>query len=373
MKKAFVSILVFILIPFIFNQKVFAEESVSANSYVLIEASSGTVLYSKNQNEKREPASTTKILTALIAIEKCDLSSVFKVSKNAADIEGSQLGLEEGDEVSLDDLLHILLMKSGNDAAVAIAENVAGSVDKFADMMNKKASEIGCKNSHFSNPHGLGSESHYTTAYDLALIAAEALRNETFSKIVSTKQYTLAYHNLTISNSNKLLKLKDYFTGVKTGFTKSAGRCLVSSAVKDGVTLVAVTLKDGDDWNDHIKLMEDGFERVEKKLLCGAGEYKVERQLFNGNRPAVFVNSDDIYGVVIDGKPIEYSYVENIFPIMFSPAYKYSYGGYLAVCCNGTIVQKSNLYLTEDVGSKETADSFGLFLYNLTKLLKTIL
>ena len=210
-----------------------ATAEISAEAYVLIEASSETILDSGAPHKKMEPASTTKILTALVAIENGDLSSVFKVSKNAAEVEGSQLGIEAGDEITLDDLLHILLMKSGNDAAVTIAENIAGSVDAFAEMMNERAEKIGCEDSHFTNPHGLSDENHYTSAYDLALIAAEALKNDTFAEIVSKKQHTLAYKNLSISNSNRLLKMNDYFCGVKTGFTKAAGRCLVSAAIQE--------------------------------------------------------------------------------------------------------------------------------------------
>lgn len=350
-----------------------AEETVNAKAYILIEASSGTVLYSKNASERHEPASTTKILTALVAIENRDLSEVFKVSKAAADVEGSQIGLEAGDEVSLEELLYMLLLKSGNDAAVAIAENIAGNVEKFAAMMNERAKKAGCKNSNFENPHGLGSENHYTTAEDLALIAADALKNPTFAKIVSEKRHTLSYHNLTLSNSNRLLRVSDMFCGVKTGFTKSAGRCLVSAAKKEGVTLVAVTLNDGDDWNDHVYLMDKGFERVSSELLYAAGEYRVEKSLLNGAKKAVYTNSEDIYGVNIDGKKTEYTFSENLLPVIFAPAKKYSYGGSLIMSCGGREAVKYALYLSEDIEAREKESAFGLFLYNLGKFLKTLL
>lgn len=373
MKRALIFFFIFIFSVSVFPGLLKTNAEVSAKSYVLIEASSGIVLSSEKPDEKREPASTTKILTALVAIENGNLDDVYKVSDNAAGIEGSKLGLKKDDELSLDDLLHILLMKSGNDAAVTIAENIAGSVDAFAELMNRKAESIGCKNSHFVNPHGLGNENHYTTAYDLALIASEALKNETFSKIVSSKTYTLDYKNLSISNSNKLLRLKDYFNGVKTGFTKSAGRCLVSSAEKNGVTLIAVTLNDGNDWDDHINLMEEGFSRVESELLYEAGEYKIEKELLNGNKTGVYVNSEDIYGVKIDGKSIKYGYSENIFPVIFSPAQKYSYGGYIGLVYENKLCGKVSVYLSETVDERETVDGIELFLYNLKKLLKKLL
>lgn len=350
-----------------------ATAEISAEAYVLIEASSKTILDSGAPHKKMEPASTTKILTALVAIENGDLSSVFKVSKNAAEVEGSQLGIEAGDEITLDDLLHILLMKSGNDAAVTIAENIAGSVDAFAEMMNERAEKIGCEDSHFTNPHGLSDENHYTSAYDLALIAAEALKNDTFSEIVSKKQHTLSYKNLSISNSNRLLKMNDYFCGVKTGFTKAAGRCLVSSAIQDGVTLIAVTLNDANDWDDHLLLMERGFERVEKKLLWKAGEYKTEISLLNGERKAVYSNEKDIYGVIIDGGEVKYDISVNMYPVIFAPAEASSYGGYLSVSCEGREIDRIPLILKERVEANDVPGNFKLFLYNLGKLLKMLL
>ena len=207
----------------------------------------------------------------------------------------------------------MLLLKSGNDAAVTIAENIAGSEKVFAGMMNRRAAEAGCKDSHFTNPHGLHDDGHYTTAKDLAMIAVEALKNEKFSEIVSTRIKTLNYKNLTVKNSNKLLE-DEIFTGVKTGFTKAAGRCLVTSAKKDGVTLVCATMKDPDDWRDHKELMSKGFERVSSFVLYDEGEYSELKTLLGGEAVGRYINSEKITGSIIDGKKCAYNAVSKLYP-----------------------------------------------------------
>ncbi len=239
MVKRIISVGVVVLI-FLSNVACYSGETdtkISAEAYALIEAKTEIVLEEKNGDKKMAPASTTKILTAIIAIENAPLTSEFTISKASADVIGSQIGLLEGEKLSLQDLLYLLLLKSANDAAVAIAEGIAGSIDDFAVLMNKKAGQIGAVSSNFVNPHGLPDDNHYTTAKDLAIIAAYAMRNEVFASIVSTKTYKTGYHSLTIANSNKLLYQYDYIKGVKTGFTKAAGRCLVTCAEKEGVML----------------------------------------------------------------------------------------------------------------------------------------
>ncbi len=344
----------------------------NAGAYVLIDAGSGKILSAKNENERHEPASTTKILTALVALENAPLSAVFTVSEKAAAVEGSGIGIEAGEKISLEDLLYMLLLKSGNDAAVTIAENIAGSEKAFAGMMNRRAAEAGCKDSHFTNPHGLHDDGHYTTAKDLAMIAVEALKNETFSEIVSTRIKTLNYKKLTVKNSNKLLE-DEIFTGVKTGFTKAAGRCLVTSAKKDGVTLVCATMKDPDDWRDHKELMSRGFERVSSFVLYDEGEYSELKTLLGGEAVGRYINSEKITGSIIDGKKCAYTAVPRLYPSIFAPAAEYSYGGYLEIKCGDFTVKKVPLCLSGGVESAEKVCGFELFSYNLRKLLKTLL
>ena len=222
-----------------------------------MDVDSGRVLYEHNADAKMLIASTTKILTALVAIEEGELSDTVTVSRAAAWTEGSSMYLKEGEELTLETLLYGLLLCSGNDAAVAIAEHIAGSEAGFARLMNEKAEELGMTGSSFANPNGLDDELHYSTARDMARLACAAVENETLVRIASTKSVTIG--GRTMSNHNKLLNLVEGCIGLKTGYTQAAGRTLVSCAERAGQRLVAVTLQDGNDWADHEALLEYGF------------------------------------------------------------------------------------------------------------------
>lgn len=263
-----------------------APENVSAVSAIVIEAQTGTVLWEQNSREKRAMASTTKIMTALLTIEAGDLDREFTVDPLAIMVEGTSMGLREGDRVSRRDLLYGILLPSGNDAANAAAVSVSGSVTAFVKLMNSRARELGLNDTHFATPSGLDAEGHYTTAYDLARLAAYALRDDTFREIVGCTSADVEFGNppykRTLYNSNKMLKRYDGAIGVKTGFTDNARRCLVSAAERDGATLVAVTLNAPDDWNDHTKMLDYGFTQVraypletscaEKVAVAGTGQ-----------------------------------------------------------------------------------------------------
>lgn len=225
---------------------------VSAKSAVLIETSADRIVYRKNADEKLPMASTTKIMTAICAIENTDdLDRKITVADCAVGVEGSSIYLKHGEHLSVRELVYGLMLSSGNDAAVAIACAVSGDVQRFAALMNETAKKIGVQNTSFKNPNGLDEEGHYTTAYDLARIASYALKNDEFKKIVSTYTTTIPYEGYSydrrLKNHNKLLKLYDGCIGIKTGFTKKSGRCLVSAAERDGAVLVAVTLNAPDD------------------------------------------------------------------------------------------------------------------------------
>ena len=249
--------------------------AISAKSAVLIDSMSGRVLYEHNAYEKLPMASTTKIMTGLLACESGKLEESVKVSAFASGTEGSSLWLKIGEEQTLENLTYGLMLKSGNDAAVAIAEYLGGCTEAFALLMNKRAREIGAVNTNFENPHGLDSEEHYTTAYDLALIAREAMKNKKFGKIVSTKTYAIPMEgekwDRALKNHNKMLWRYEGCNGVKTGFTKRCGRCLVTSAKKDGKELICVTLNAPSDWSDHTELLDYGFSTYEKKVLYKKG------------------------------------------------------------------------------------------------------
>ena len=240
------------------------EPSINSRSAVVIDRNSGTVLYGKNENNKVKMASTTKIMTATVVIENCSLNDTVIASKKAANTGGSRLGLKTDDKVSVNDLLYGLMLCSGNDAAVALAEHVGGSIDGFADMMNSKAEKLGLTNTHFVTPHGLDKDEHYTTAYELAVLTDYALNNETFAKVVNTKSTTISINgNLKeIRNTNELLGTVSGVYGVKTGFTNGANRCLVSACKRGDLDVISVVL--GADTkafrgNDSIKILDYCF------------------------------------------------------------------------------------------------------------------
>ncbi len=253
-----------------------APENISAQSAVLVDLSSGRLLYERNGFAKLPMASTTKIMTAILAIENCEPYELVTVSAAASEAEGSSLWLEIGERLTVKQLLLGLMLKSGNDAAVALAEHTAGSVASFVLLMNAKAKEIGMYNTSFETPNGLDSENHYTTAYDMAVLTRYAMRNSEFREIVGTKEAQIPWMgkewNRALKNHNKLLWLYDGCTGVKTGYTKKSGRCLVSTAMRDGRELVCVTLNAPDDWNDHEKLLDYGFSAYETSVLAEKGK-----------------------------------------------------------------------------------------------------
>lgn len=247
-----------------------AAVSTSAASAALMDADSGRILYAQNADARMLIASTTKIMTALVAIEEGDLSRTVRVSREAAYTEGSSMYLAEGEQVTLETLLYGLLLCSGNDAAVAIAQGVSGSTDGFVRLMNEKARELGMEDTSFANPNGLDDEKHYSTARDMAKLACAAVRNETLLRIASTRSITIG--GRTMTNHNKLLSYMPGCIGLKTGYTRAAGRTLVSCAERNGQRLVAVTLQDGNDWADHQALYEYGFSAYPAHRAVSMGE-----------------------------------------------------------------------------------------------------
>lgn len=269
MKPVFSLILVYFIL--FLNSVCIEAISVSAECACVIDAATGRVIYNKNMEKQHTMASTTKIMTALVALESSNLDDIVTVSKNAAGEEGTSLYLKAGQKATMEDLLYGLMLQSGNDAAVAIAEGVSGTVSDFAALMNKKAQDIGAVNSSFKNPNGLDEEGHFTTAYDLAIITREAMKNEKFCEIVATKSKLILDGTQTVSNHNKMLRMYDGCTGVKTGFTKKSGRCLVTSAERGGVKVIAVTLNAPSDWNDHRTMLDYAFDTTACYTVIAAG------------------------------------------------------------------------------------------------------
>ena len=220
------------------------EPDVNSRACVVIDRKTNSVLFGKNENTKKKMASTTKIMTATIIIEKCNLTDTIEISKKAAGTGGSRLGLKTGDKITVLDLLYGLMLRSGNDAAVALAEYAGGDINGFAELMNAKALELGLTNTHFETPHGLDSNEHYTTAYELALLSNYALNNPTFAKIVGTKNYTITINGSpkALSNTNELLGNMEGVYGIKTGFTNGANRCLVTACKRNNIDIICVVL-----------------------------------------------------------------------------------------------------------------------------------
>ena len=286
---------------------------VSAQSAVLMEAESGDVILGISEDTPLPMASTTKIMTALVALQLASPETVITVDPQAVNVEGSSIYLTEGETLTLEQLLYAILLESANDAAMAIAIGTAGSVEAFAEQMNQTAAALGLSHSHFVNPHGLDAEEHYTTAHDLALIARTALQNELLKTIMSTKKATIPHAGTDSSrllvNHNKLLRAYEGCIGVKTGFTKRSGRCLVSAAEREGVTLIAVTLNAPDDWNDHTALLDFGFSQYRAVELCREGEFLLPLSIVGGTDAYVMVSNQAPLSRVLPTQAGEISFV----------------------------------------------------------------
>lgn len=243
--------------------------AVSAQSAIVLDGLTGNTLFAQNADEELPMASTTKIMTAITAIELGDIDRTYTVKPEYTAVEGSSMYLKPGETISLRDTLYGLMLMSGNDAALAVAGECGGE-ETFVQLMNAKAEALGLWHTHFDNPNGLDGPTHYTTARELAQLAAYAMQNKTFREIVGSRTYTSA--NRTMVNHNKMLRLYDGAVGVKTGFTKKSGRCLVSAAERNGRRLIAVTLNAPDDWNDQMQMLDDGFAQYEEVTLHQTGD-----------------------------------------------------------------------------------------------------
>jgi D-alanyl-D-alanine carboxypeptidase/D-alanyl-D-alanine carboxypeptidase (penicillin-binding protein 5/6) len=284
--KRIISYVLASLIVSMVSLPVFADEQpqTSAKSAVLINADNLQVLYAKDENSRRPMASTTKIMTALITLEKAAVNDkIVSITDEMVRVEGSSMGLLPGDQVTLKTLAIGMLTVSGNDAANSAAIAISGSTAAFSDLMNQRAKELHLNNSHFVTPSGLDDKEHYTTALDLAVLTAAALKNSDFAGIVCQKlmnvQYVSPDQTRRLTNHNKLLNMYEGCTGVKTGFTDKSGRCLVSSAERNGIRLIAVTLNDPNDWDDHKKMMDYGFSQLVN--------YQIDDSSFTAELPVV--------------------------------------------------------------------------------------
>ena len=338
MKKRILSLIVFISAVFgIIPDAGGVDLGVSAQAAVLMCAESGEVVYQRNPDKKLSMASTTKIMTSLIALEAGVPNMEITVTKEMVSVEGTSMGLLAGDSVSMKELVYGMLLQSGNDAANTVATVLGGNSENFALMMNERAKEIGMKNTCFVTASGLDDEEHYSTAYDMALLACECLENPEFVSICSDKSETLTYGNppyrRTLTNHNKLLWSYPDAIGMKTGFTKKSGRCLVSAARRNGVTLVAVTLNAPDDWSDHKAMLDYGFSVCKSALLtCDLNGAEID--VFGSDKITIPVEIQS-ETVGFQSKNVKCELL--LKPYLYAPVQKGQTVGKAVFTCNGKI------------------------------------
>ena len=277
--------------------------TLTAVSAVLIDQASGKVIYEKDMNDEHYPASTTKVLTALLALENMELDYKITLPDDYVNVGETNIGLRAGARQTAEELLMATMLYSANDAAQALAIGVAGSEQAFVDMMNQRVAELGLQHTHFANPHGLHSEDHYTSAYDLAMIAREAMDNPEFRHIVTTESFVVrrvnGEENFTVSNRNGLLNQFEFADGIKTGYTRQAGNCIVAIATKNDMQLIAVLLNSSNIIDESQTLLEWGFDNSQHTLLVDANTVKASVKVLNGGRSEVEVLTEKpLYSVM---------------------------------------------------------------------------
>lgn len=369
------------------STEVSEEPKVYSRSAIVFDRNTKSILYEKDINTKRAMASTTKIMTCIIILENGNLNDTVKISQKSANTGGSRLGLKKNDSITVKDLLYGLMLRSGNDAAVALAEYMSGSIEEFANLMNEKAKTLGLTNTHFVTPHGLDDENHYTTAYELALLTDYALNNSTFSKIVNTKNYTITINGYSkaLNNTNELLGYLNGVNGVKTGFTGNAGRCLVTSCVRNNFNIITIVL--GADTKkirttDSIHLIEYAYNNFEQKnvktliekefktwldsnlnkIIVNKSYNSLNLNLSNSEKEnLIVIKKSEINDISIDIHSI--SYLE-------APVYKDTKIGVLEVKSNEKTLLSIDIIASNDVYKKDYLDYLKIFLVNFNNYFK---
>ena len=363
MKKIVVGVLICLMLPL---NSIFALEEntlkLTSTAAILMEQDTKRILYGKNERNKVKIASTTKILTAIVAIENSSLDEKVTISKKAALAGGSTVGLKAGSEVSLKSLMYGMLLKSGNDCAVAIAEHVGGDIQNFALMMNKKAYEIGAKDTHATNPHGLDTEDNYSTAYDLALITCYAKTNETLSKILKTESITMPFGSSSkyLANTNRLLFTYEYCDGGKTGFTNGANRCLVATAKKDDLKVVAVILGANTTdirFSEAKELLKYGIENYKMTDISESINWYIDIPVYKGNIYSYVKKFNFNQMLPLKEGELEQIYIsQTIIPSIYAPAKRGINLGKLELYIDDELLYSKNIYLEQEITKNTVLD-----------------
>ena len=381
MKKIFCLIISFLFIIIFLNSSLsnyfcYADSNLTntnscttAKSMVVLETTNNSVLYSKNENEKLPMASTTKIVTALTVLENCeDIDKIITIPIKAILVEGSSIYMRENEKLSIRQLLYGLMLQSGNDAATALALEIGnGSIETFADLMNKTAKKCGVENSNFVTPHGLDAKEHYTTAKDLALITSYALKNETFKQIVSTKTYKIDGNEnctkRTIINKNKLLNSLEGCVGVKTGYTSKAGRCLVSACERNGMQVVCVVLNCRPMFEESAELINKAFEEYKLYEILPPYKFITDVSVEDGKSSSLRLYNKNGFGVVAKEKDIDrYSIIYDYSKTTKAPISKDQKLGKVEIYFDKTLIFSEDLCSIEKVDSIDTNDKIKIIL-----------
>ena len=372
------------------SSEIINEPTINSRAAIIYDRASGSILFGKNENEKRKMASTTKIMTAIIVLENSNLDDIVTVSSKAAGTGGSRLGLRTDDTISVRDLLYGLMLCSGNDAAVALAEYIGGDLQNFATLMNKKSDSLGLVSTHFVTPHGLDNDDHYTTAYELAVITNYALKNETFCQYVGTKNYTVSINGRpkNLYNTNELLGNLDGVYGVKTGFTNGANRCLVTAVKRDNMDLICIVLgadTKKDRTKDSMELIEYAFQNFEminirEKILTEFDNWK----LCNSSSFTVKKGFSNNVDVILNDLPYEFypvncNHINDISIYIYcnttleAPLQTHCAIGYLTVSVNNKNVLSLDIYNSNSIPQKDFIDFWSILIKDYTYNLETLL
>lgn len=365
-------IVLILSLVFLFSFSAYSAEkpSVSAECAVLINADTLEVLYERDAYKKHSMASTTKIMTALLAVESGKLSQI--VTSDNISTEGTAIGIKKGYKMTLEVLVWGMLLESGNDAAVLTAEFLSGSEERFSEMMNEKAKAIGMTSTHFVTASGLDSDEHYSTAYDMALLGAAAIKNPSFREMCSKKTKTVNFIepniSMTFSNHNRLLYSCEGVFGIKTGFTKKSGRCLVSACQRNSTTLICVTLNAGDDWNDHIKLYDYGFNSFDYQRVVL--HFPEEINVYGGKKSALALNSDtDSLQVANLGENAKLTQKVYLPKFLYAPIKKDDVVGKVEIYKGDALIYSGEIIALESVEQIEVEKEKGLIQKIKDKLL----